>query len=82
MPGADLEIDYMNQKRGIQLELSGAEELLYSYTQSVTRKQLVAICEKPVADMPAIPQSIELSTPARQEENYDINDLLMGMSKS
>ncbi len=67
-----MEIDYMNKKRGIQLEHSEDEVLLYSYSRDVTMKQLVAMCEKyaPAASVP-------------EGEDYDINDLKMtGMYKS
>jgi len=36
----DLEIDYMNKKRNINLELSEEEKLLYTYSQGITMKLL------------------------------------------
>jgi hypothetical protein len=36
----DLEIDFINQKRGVPFELSEEESLLYGYTQNVTLKVL------------------------------------------
>eukprot|EP00826_Nyctotherus_ovalis_P018455 TRINITY_DN1552_c0_g1_i17.p1 TRINITY_DN1552_c0_g1~~TRINITY_DN1552_c0_g1_i17.p1 ORF type:complete len:341 (-),score=108.51 TRINITY_DN1552_c0_g1_i17:46-1068(-) len=42
----DIEIDFINQKRGVPFELSPEESLLYGYTQSVTLKVLENIKEK------------------------------------
>ena len=39
----DVQIDYINEKRGISLELSKEEKLLYSYSQGITLKQLEQI---------------------------------------
>jgi len=36
----DLEIDFINQKRGVPFELSAEESLLYEYRQDVTLKVL------------------------------------------
>jgi len=36
----DIEIDFINQKRGVPLELSEDESLLYEYRQDVTLKVL------------------------------------------
>lgn len=42
----DKEIDYINKKRKIPLELLAEERLIYGYSQSVTIKQLEGIRNK------------------------------------
>jgi len=52
---ADIEIDYINNKRNIPFHLSPEEQLLYSYRQDITPKQLEIIrdqyVEQPKDDM-------------------------------
>lgn len=42
----DAEIDYMNKKRKISLELSTEERLLYGYTKTISLKELENIRKK------------------------------------
>lgn len=51
----DLEIDYMNQKRSIKLELSAEEKLLYTYSQGVTREVLESISKKFLEQVETVP---------------------------
>lgn len=42
----DVEIDFINQKRGVLFELTAEENLLYGYSQGVTLKLLESIRDK------------------------------------
>ncbi len=60
----DIEIEYMNQKRGIPTELSAEETQLYTYSQSITLKLLQDIRDK-------FEQTEARSDPSDQSEKMD-----------
>ena len=61
----DIEIDYMNQKRGISFELTKEEDLLYGYGAIITIELLEEICKKYAATQQTEPM----------EDDYDLEDL-------
>ncbi len=72
---SDLEIDYMNKKRNIALELSEEEQLLYTYSQGVTFKLLESMREKFAALQP-----LAASQPQQDQQNMEVGESGEGMA--